>query len=129
MALENETSQTEKYSRLKDLAVITLLSTPNIADAAKAVGVSESTMYRWMEKEDFLDSLREARQQAIKIAMAQLQQCTGNMIKVLSTIAEDKKAPYSARVSAASKLLDSAIRITEDEEIIARLKRLELAIK
>lgn len=129
MANEIESSSSEKYSRLKGLAVITLLSAPNVKDAAAIVGVSESTMYRWLEREDFLESLREARQQAVKVAMAQLQKCTGDMVKVLSGIAEDEKAPYSARVSAASKLLDTAIRITENDEIVSRLKRLEAAIK
>jgi len=121
----SENTRVEKYERLKDRAVIAVLSAPTIKEAAQTLGVSESTMYRWLERDDFLEAMREARQQATKQAFAKLQKGTSRMVDVLFTIAEDKMAPPSARVSAAKSVLETVIKVTEDEEIIIRLKRLE----
>ena len=125
MEVDNEIIGAEKYSRMKPQAVIAVLSAPTLKQAAQDLGISESTMYRWLEKEDFLEAMREARQQATKQAFAKLQKGTSRMVDVLFSIAEDQMAPHSARVSAAKSVLDAVIKVTEDEEIICRLNRLE----
>ena len=125
MGENNKRDRTEKYQRLKEQAVIAVLTAPTISDAAQSLNVSESTLYRWLAYDDFLEALRAARQEATKQAFAKLQRGTSRMVDVLFSIAEDKMASPAARVSAARSVLETVIKVTEDEEIITRLKRLE----
>lgn len=51
----------EKRSRKQELAVLALLSEPNFEVAADKVGVSKSTLWRWMQTEGFQEHYREAK--------------------------------------------------------------------
>lgn len=51
----------EKRSRREDLALAALISEPTIGEAAKKVGISEVTIWRWMQDPEFQDKYRMAR--------------------------------------------------------------------
>lgn len=112
-----------KLSR-QEKAVTALLQNPTVALAAKACGISEATLYRWMNEPDFQVRYLEARQQLTDTAMGHLQASVGEAVLVLRQVATDKHAPPASRVNAARAILDNALRMRELTE-----RRLELKVQ
>ena len=106
-------------------AVISLLNSRTISEAASQTGVNESTMWRWMREEAFQEALQEAKHRLLAQAVIQLQQATGEAVETLRTIITDKDAPASSRVSAAKVVLETAVKVGKIEEIETRLNALE----
>jgi hypothetical protein len=63
-----------KRPQREELALAALLTEPSIAAAAKAAGISESTLLRWMQDPTFRDRLRAARRSVVEDAVGRLQQ-------------------------------------------------------
>lgn len=115
----------EKRSRLEDAAIVALLAEPTIGKAAVAAGVSESTLYNWLEDPSFQARYRDARRQVLEQAVSQLQRAAGQAVTVLVEIAEDGAAPQAARVSAAKTILDQAFRGLELLDLAAEVAELK----
>ncbi len=123
-----ENPQVDKYDRLKEQAIIALLTACNIEGAAKTLDIGVSTLYRWLQREDFQAELKEARRQAVNLAIGKLQQSSSKAVQVLQDVAENEEAPASARVSAAKTILEMALKAVEIEDIVKRLGQLEKMI-
>jgi len=107
-----------------------LLQSPTIAEASQRAGVSERTIYKWLSDDKaFNEKYREARKQALKTAIASLQNKANEAVAVLSEVMNDKDAPPSTRVSSARAVLDMAFRSFELEELEARIQKIEEFIK
>ena len=106
-------------------AVLALLQQPTLEKAAAAVGVSQVTLWRWVQTEQFQQAYRKARREAFSQSIARLQHAASAATTTLLKIMVDKQAPPASRVRAASQVLDSALRGMEIEELEARLSRLE----
>ena len=115
----------EKWTRKQDQAIAALLVYPTIPAAAKAVGVGETTLWRWLQRDDFQDAYRLAKREAVAQAIAQLQRASGEAVKALSDVMNDPIAPASARVSAAKTILEMAVKGIELEDLAARVEQLE----
>jgi transposase-like protein len=113
----------EKLSRKKEQAVLALLSSPSISEAAKAVGISEATLWRWLQRSDFQHAYREARNRLIEQALARLQQATGEAVATLRRNLTSGKA--SVEVRAAQIILEQATKAIELYDLEERLARLE----
>jgi hypothetical protein len=87
--------------------------------------ISEPTLWRWLQREDFQTAYRQARREAVSQAVAYLQRVAGEAVDTLSTVMLDAQKPTSARVSAARAVLDLAIRGVEIEDLEARIQALE----
>lgn len=124
-----ENSETAKAERLREAAIIALLTAPSIEEAAKTVGVGATTIYRWMKLPQFQEELKEARRQAVSLAIGKLQRSTSAAVKVLQDVAENDEAPASARVSAAKTILEMALKAVELDDIINRLEEIEKAME
>src|ERR671932_1069491 len=110
----------------QELLIAALLSSPTIQDAAKTAGVSETSAHRWLRTDEgFTAAYLKARREAVGQAIARLQQLSSGAVAVLAQVASDKQAPASARVAAASKILDTAIKAVELEDLEARIAALE----
>lgn len=112
-------------ARKRERAIEALLTERTMADAARASGVSQPTLYRWLATEEFGEQYRAARRQVLESAMNSLRQSADTAALVLREVAEDSAAPAAARVGACRTILDSVLRIVETEDIAARLDRLE----
>lgn len=118
-----------KMTRKMEAAVAALLTAPTIATAAAAVGISEQTLWRWLQKPDFQEGYREAKRLAVAQAVARLQQASAEAVDVLRAIMADTGAKDSARVSAAKIVLEMALKGTELEDLAVRLEQLERLIE
>ncbi len=120
----------DKLTPKQEKLIAALLTSATVQAAAGAAGVSEATAHRWLRDDAAFDqAYRRVRWRAVQQAIARLQQTSGAAVTVLLSIAADKHAPASSRVTAATKLLDLALRAVEIEELEARLSALEASMK
>ena len=78
-----------------------LLLQPTIATAAKVAQVAERTAYRCLEDEAFQREYRLARRKMINQSILHLQSAATEAVEALRSVLNDRKAPPSAKVSAA----------------------------
>src|SRR5271170_1959534 len=118
-------SRKTKLGRKKEEAVLALLSQRNTEEAARAIGVTPRTLYRWSQEPDFSAAYREAKRSAFSQAIARLQTMTAAAVSTLGKVMVDHAAPAASRVRAASSVLDFAAKAIEIEDLGARLAALE----
>ena len=87
-----------------------MAAVPTVAKAARISGVTERTLYRWMQDEAFREELARLRQEFAGLARQALQ---GMMLQGLSVLADsmddsDKALRFRAARSALSFALQSA---------------------
>ncbi|HEX8775265.1 MAG TPA: transposase family protein [Pyrinomonadaceae bacterium] len=114
-------------SRRHESVIVALLANPTMKDAATAAGVSESTVWRLMQREDFQKRYREAQDKALDGALGALQGAATLAISALKRNL-DCGTP-AAEVQAAKVLLDYTLKVREQFDYAARLKQLEMALK
>jgi DNA-binding MurR/RpiR family transcriptional regulator len=115
----------EKFSRRQEQAIAYLLAEPTIEKAAKACGIGEATLRRWLKDAGFQERYRAARKRSLETALNRLQQIAGEAIETLRAVAVDQQAPPSSRVAAARVVLETIIKTVELQEIEERLNELE----
>jgi transposase-like protein len=116
-----------KIGAKQEAAVLALLSSKNVEEAARAAGVTPRTLYRWMSEADFDAAYRAARRQAYGQSISRLQQGSTAAATTLLKVMVDAATPPSTRVRAAEAILSHAATAIEIEDIDARLKQLEEA--
>jgi len=129
---ENATLLAEIPSRLtpiQERAIVALLSNANTRIAAKAVGVDEATLWRWLQDKEFHAAYMTIRRESVSLSIARLQQSTMEAVNTLKAIAKDKKAPASSRVMAAKAIIEYSIKAVEIEDLAVRLAEVEATLK
>ncbi|MEZ4870416.1 MAG: hypothetical protein R3C14_54305 [Caldilineaceae bacterium] len=116
----------EKSLTVKQMACVReLMLTPNIADAAKAAGVGERTLYRWLDDAEFKAALTEAQDAALDAAARRLVAMTEQATAVISEVLADADEKTSARLRAAQIVLDNVLRLVELRDLAQRVAALE----
>jgi hypothetical protein len=115
----------EKLTAKQERALVALLSTGGIKEAAELCAVNESTMWRWLQLPSFQARYRAARRQVVETAIAQLQSDCSVAVRVLREVAEDAQSPASARVSAAKTIIEQSVSAVELMDLQERLEALE----
>ena len=95
-------------------AVVAILDTDSLEDAAKAARVSARTLRRWRKLDAFRSRLREAQDEMMTLAVARSHRIADESVTALITIRDDTRAPANARVAAARHL--DARRWKADEQ-------------
>lgn len=121
------TGHGEKLSRKMETAIAALLLKPTLQTAAQEVGISETTLWRWLQQPDFQKSYRQARRQVVEGATARLQQATGAAVEALER--NLKCGEPSAEIAAAREIIRQAVQAVEVWELIERLEELELLVR
>jgi hypothetical protein len=109
----------------QEKAIIALLNEPTTKEAAMAAGVSEVTLWRWLQNPEFRASYMEVRRVAVQRAIARTQVATSEAVETLREVMNDKSAKGSERISAAKAILDYAMKGIELEDHEHRLEELE----
>ena len=128
---DNATLLAEIPSRLtpvQERAIVALLSHANTRTAAKAVGVDEATLWRWLQDEDFHAAYMTIRRESVSLSIARLQQSTMEAVNTLKAITKDKKAPASARVMAARSIIEYSFKAVQIEDLAARVAEIEIVM-
>lgn len=113
----------EKLDRKKQSAIAALLTHPTIEKAAIAVGISEVTLWRWLQLPEFSTAYQEARDQVLAQTLSLLHKATGGAVATL--VRNLKCGTPSVEVRAAIGILDQTFKAKELLEMEARLKSVE----
>jgi hypothetical protein len=93
----------------QEAGIAALLSQPTHAAAAAVAGVSESTLYRWLQLPAFRAAYRQARRELVESAVGRVQAAAGQAVETLVNVAH-KGRRDGDRVRAAVAILDHAHR-------------------
>jgi len=115
----------KKLGRKQEAAVLALLSSRNIEDAARTAGVNPRTLYRWMKESEFDAAYRDAKRDVYLQSVARLHQMTSAAVSTLGKVMVDPKTPPSTRVRAADSILNHTAKAIELEDLEARVTELE----
>jgi hypothetical protein len=118
----------QKLSRNHERAIAALLSAPTIAEAAKAAGIGEATLGRWLKDERFATAYRDARRAVLSVAMNRIQRAIDKAVSTLEAVMDDTQAPASARVSAARSVLEMSAKTIELDDLAARVAEIERSL-
>lgn len=118
-------SQENKLTPEQVQGITALLTKRDIKSAAKEVGVSETTMYRWMADPDFNAALKAAECRMIEEATRRLVQTSNSALDVLILVMADKKVAPGVRVRAAGLIIENMIKVRQLLDFEQRLAKLE----
>jgi len=120
----------EELSPNKQRALVALLSTPKIVDAAAQAGLGESTVRGYLQDPQFKQAYHEERSRMLAEGVSRLQQGAVKAADVFLAGLDDKDA--EVRIRAARSLweflgrgIETERKIREQEEILERLELLE----
>lgn len=128
IALESDDTS-DTLPAKQELALRAVISHPTLKEAALAAGVSETTLWRYMQDDAFSRRLREARREAVNHALIRLQRASSDAVTVLRDLMMKEDAPPSARITAARTVLDYSVRAVEIDELRTRVEELEEFIR
>jgi hypothetical protein len=109
METDNAASDAELTPN-QEAALAALLAHGTVAKAAAACGLSESTLWRFLQLEPFKTLYKAARAQLVETTIARLQSAGDIAVSVLCDIAQDKDAAPGARIAAARAILAGGLR-------------------
>jgi transposase-like protein len=112
-----------KLSRKQEQAIAALLEQPTLEAAARAIGVADVTLWRWMKQPEFANEYRTARRQVLETALAQLQQTARAAAEALRRNLTCGNP--SVEVRAALGVLEQAVKAAEWLDVEERLAQLE----
>ena len=116
----------ELGSRRQQEIVAALMTCPTKTAAAKALCISRGALYRHLAEPELKEAYEQLRAAAIADATDSLQTVAEQAVSVLHEIANDPGVVPNVRVSAASKILDTAIKAHELQDVLSRLEALEM---
>ena len=109
----------------KERAIAALLTEPTLQAAADRAGISYTTLWRYMQQDDFQRAYRSARRDALAQATARLQAVATEAVEALRDVLNNARYSPYARVQAAKAILDLAYRASEIEDVQDRIVALE----
>lgn len=114
-----------ELSPAEERAIQGLLTQRTRKAVAEFAGVPERTLYRWLNKPEFADALREAKRAAYAHAVARLNQMTLSAVDAMEDLMNDPSILPNIRLRAARNILQCAAQSVA-LETEARLDQLRL---
>jgi len=106
-------------------AVRALMENRTNGEAAKAAGIGERTLYRWLSDPLCRQALQDAENQAADMTARRLATGTRLALDVLVTILESEAAGDTLRLQAAKAWLENYHRARDDGDLDRRITALE----
>jgi len=113
-------------TRVRDQAVLALLTERTGADAARRCGVGERRLRRWLTEPSFKAECDTARAALFESAMGRIQTLAGRAIDTLEELLSAKKHP-AVRLGAARTVVEVGLHQHEAATILRRLAEIESA--
>ncbi|MEP7354738.1 MAG: hypothetical protein ABI824_16030 [Acidobacteriota bacterium] len=123
------TGPTETLNAKKEAAVLALLTSRTVEEAAKTADVPVRTLYRWLKDAQFDAAYRDAKRAAFAQSIARLHQMCGAAVSTLGKIMIDASVPAATRLRAADSILSHTAKAIEIEDVEARVAALEATAK
>jgi hypothetical protein len=114
----------KKLTRKQEQAIATLRAEPTLGSPARRCGVSETTLWRWLqEEEDFQAAYKAARRSVVNAATTSLQQAATEAIACLRRALTCGQV--AAEVRAAGVILEHVFGTVDRLDLEERLGRPE----
>ena len=113
----------------KQQALLALLTNPTKEKAAAATGISSRTLRGYLADPEFQAEYKKAFAGMVEDATRQAQQAIAPALSTLRDIVEDAGEGSQFRISAARSILEYSLKLTEQNDIVARLRDLENAVQ
>lgn len=114
-----------ELSRKQEKVLIDLLNGLSITNAAKLNGISETTIYKWLNDESFKREYRRLRRESVEESLSILQQTAKEAAETLRRNLNCGKPEVETRT--AQIVIDNAVKAVELTDIVERLEILENA--
>ena len=88
---ENGNQTADLLPAKQSRAMLAMLEHPTLKDAAAAVGVGETTLWRWSQEPEFKAAYMNARRESVKQSIAHLQSATGEAVTCLRDVMKSEK--------------------------------------
>jgi hypothetical protein len=105
--------------------ITALLTEPTVAKAAAKVGVTDRTIYRWLDEPGFSKAYHGARRQAFRHAVNLAVRIAPMAVNTFGKVMTDATAPHASKVAAANGALKFGRESIELDELVERIERLE----
>jgi len=110
-------------SRTGELLLVALLRKPTVKDAARECGVTERTVFRYLQDSKFQERYKAARRGAIDDAVRELQ---GKSLQAVETLARNLTCGNAfAENTAAQMILAHAIKGVELQDLQAEVEEIK----
>jgi transposase-like protein len=97
----------------KEPAILALLSSRNVEEAARTADVDPRTLYRWMKEPAFDAAYREAKRAAFAHAIARPHQMASAAVTTLGKVMVDAGTPPATKVRATDSILNHTAKAIE----------------
>jgi AcrR family transcriptional regulator len=125
---DENTSESMKDGALsarQERALIALLSHPTIKKAARAAGLSEVTLWRYLRDKTFRRILSEVCRDARQHAVILLHQDSGDATRIVSDLMNNENVPPATRLAAARTIIDYTFHGPVTVDLATRFEELE----
>ena len=116
-----------QLSAQQQQAIRALLTTKNVAEAAKKTRVSLRTLWRWLGDPMFRVHLASAEADMLDAGTRRLLQLQDEAIETVQAIMQDRELGANVRLRAAQTGVDTLLKLRELRNIEQRLVALEMA--
>jgi hypothetical protein len=114
-----------KLGRKQEAAILALLTSRNVEEAARVANAGTRTLYRWLKQPEFIAGYREAKRAAFSQAIARLYPMSSAAVTILGKVMIEPNTPPATKVRAADSVLKHTAKSIELEDIEVRLSELE----
>lgn len=108
-----------------EILINALLIEPTIRNVAVSTKISESTIYEYLRKEDFVAELNRRRSELVSetknFLLSRLREATETIFEIMN----DRNAPSQTRLNASEAAFRNTLKLIETSEILSRLDALE----
>ena len=113
----------------KELFMKALLQGKTIKSAAETVGVTEQTAHTYLKDPTFKAEYRQLKSDALQEATDYIQSVTRAAGEVLFQQMNNRKASPRTKIDAAQRLIEFALRIRQENEVLQRIEALEAKLE
>ena len=108
-----------------EMIVNAVIASKTNTEAIRTLGINERYFYTRLREKPLQAKLEAARAKLTKEVGGQLRQSLTAAVSVLTEIMQNEEASPQVRVNAANSVIQNYMRITERDEVIARLEAIE----
>jgi len=109
-------------------ALLALLTQPTKEKAAAAAGITAKTLRSYLADPEFQAEYKRAFGSMVEDATRQAQQALAPALSTLRDVVEDSDENAQFRITAARSILEYSLKLTEQNDIIAKLQELEAVV-
>lgn len=101
------------------------MSTDSVTEAARACKISKTTVYARLKDPAFSEMYYQARLELLKAHVARLHGHLSDAIGTIAQVMKNTETPAQTRLNAAEAIIRNCMKLTEQTDILERLKVLE----